>query len=1688
MLIDGMDQAKFRCPRNLRASATFANLSRPPLHMTGCVLIGVVETFYLLEADTKKDSNMVATCLAHCLDKGRRALELKGAGYGLPRHLIIAADNCSRENKNMHLATFGAYLISKGHFDSVEFQFMLTGHTKNELDQRFSSVATTLRQASTLESPSQFSNWLSSHLEPVLGSQLCVEVLSATWDFQSWFASFQLSMKGLTATHLEPDTNHCWRMMLRKNLEPHATVVCHNSAWSDLPEDPNDVVLLMLPAHLHKKLKQDDLQVSERRKWSEEVLIDYRKAAKAVAADPWRLFEAQKWLEDLCDENQAMTEKQPPLLAMVHEDGQFQDHCLLPDFEDLFIEDPKPREIKVGKGKAKAAPKKRPAAAVERAAEDPTPYKRPAAAAGVLRRPAAGEAMSEGEAGVEGPAAREADHPPADDQARAFDMPKPAAAVMKRPARHVKQHVAKRPASLADSELDGSEKNQEGQTYQDFVADCALEYREYKDDTTSYKTFNPETGKHESVKPDSWDVFLASALAEGGWKKTCGVWWAAKQTLYIVDKLEKERKRAKTVKLESSGTEPTDDDGGEDVEMLAHAPLEPNQKWVDMMKEALDGQPGGPAVYLTKLFPSDVEKTSFSKWLFPERSDICYHHKSEIPHVQEQQMAQTPPLALHIAAFGWEDGCGVKPPPGRDLALQLMDWFCKDGFVTSGEPILIAQPLGLQTSVLEAPWQGSDDTSADQCLKPFTVGYIKGRARMTSILALLGLIYSHEESFDFRSQWPQLYDSLSVIWVHHLRQSTKEDEVLCNMKLSMRGSLRKACNVVQMASMIKRLMAEGGTDYPSFVRRFNSQTVQSHQIRGRKAAALKLLFESDVLDAILTHVNNLGWPDSAWTEENLSSKRLFTGHQFPAKTKKWMCRVRVTDDSLRLMTSRVHFTKEHPVPNMPSKKDDSGAMEAVAEKAAALTSLAAEFCSEHPVSIEVVREKVLEEWARGCERIDCELTAALLEKNEGFQVGQSMPCFKALLEDNIFKAPVSSTQEVALRSALKKDEYEMVIKKMDYDRKVYEIWQQKCTSVSVARQHARQEHFVAEHAKVVESVEGFVDGCVRLPCWENMKGADSLIPQILAFRQDMLKKLRTQSTAAVDVPTVVLMNWTAPCLLAASRQKDHSNVLAWALHDNTNSCGVIFSPTFSWNKGKTFLEEHAAMQVLLSGGHNLDFQFSLLFSERCDQRDTRPLLYPARFAFPGYVVDLQKSNLFFQSELRKAGRTEPCKQLPAKDLKEMEDLAADSLPTSTSSNFISGAAKHCQLGLPAAEEVIRKIFAGPDLEQVPAVIVLDLFPRVGDFTHAFCKVRSSIPGTSIFYVGVVEKAKDLEWLRVSLVDDLVEKAKGGQFQFPGQRAYQKDIPSDLLEALPQFPILNLLVTSGEGEFRKLQIPKPLVQKWRTDSDFGDEFGTWLDNFCEKYSVAENEQTSQTSPNKNKRDGEEPENPTPVKKNKVEEVGPEFILANDKVQETLLFEAKLQGKDSLSFQIRTGHQLFVVNSTPSELSVKPGTALVGFGRGSFKLVKDNEVLSEKAMVFEMSSESLVSLNGVVSTVSEVLAKQRETKPSAEVCYHKATLVPDKLGVYDFRVTHKVAFVPAAAGKNDADQGSGTGKDDPVSASNIAAREPSSTFQGMHSMSLVWHVKWTVKGLQPVKVMLHCMKQLVLPAGQCCKVRT
>ena len=107
-----------------------------------------------MDSDRAKDSNMNCTVMSRVLDLVR---EKNPPEYALPRGLIVAADNTAREGKNQYVANFLSYLTTQEKFETVQEEFFRVGHTHNEQDQRFSSVATILSRARTLESPEDFS-------------------------------------------------------------------------------------------------------------------------------------------------------------------------------------------------------------------------------------------------------------------------------------------------------------------------------------------------------------------------------------------------------------------------------------------------------------------------------------------------------------------------------------------------------------------------------------------------------------------------------------------------------------------------------------------------------------------------------------------------------------------------------------------------------------------------------------------------------------------------------------------------------------------------------------------------------------------------------------------------------------------------------------------------------------------------------------------------------------------------------------------------------------------------------------------------------------------------------------------------------------------------------------------------------------------------------------------------------------------------------------------------------------------------------------------------------------------------------------------------------------------------------------------------------------------------------------------
>ena len=143
--IDGMDQAKFKVPRNLKSSSAFEKLWRPTLHVVGAIVYGYYETYFIMNADQRKDSNMNMTII--CILFDLLWDDFKDTPHHLPRNLAVGFDNTARESKNQWFALFLAYLRTTRKFDGTGSQNLTMGHSHNRQDQIFSSTATLLSSA-----------------------------------------------------------------------------------------------------------------------------------------------------------------------------------------------------------------------------------------------------------------------------------------------------------------------------------------------------------------------------------------------------------------------------------------------------------------------------------------------------------------------------------------------------------------------------------------------------------------------------------------------------------------------------------------------------------------------------------------------------------------------------------------------------------------------------------------------------------------------------------------------------------------------------------------------------------------------------------------------------------------------------------------------------------------------------------------------------------------------------------------------------------------------------------------------------------------------------------------------------------------------------------------------------------------------------------------------------------------------------------------------------------------------------------------------------------------------------------------------------------------------------------------------------------------------------------------------------
>ena len=120
--------------------------------------------------------------------------------------------------------------------------------------QRFSTAGSRLSAAPTLEDPSEFVNYIAKNVPSVGGRAVVAQTLEGARDFTDLLKPLGLQIKGLAATHAEPDAVHLWRILPRWMLQ--SAGFQNDSVQRQLPEwafieDSDHGAILLTKTFMH---------------------------------------------------------------------------------------------------------------------------------------------------------------------------------------------------------------------------------------------------------------------------------------------------------------------------------------------------------------------------------------------------------------------------------------------------------------------------------------------------------------------------------------------------------------------------------------------------------------------------------------------------------------------------------------------------------------------------------------------------------------------------------------------------------------------------------------------------------------------------------------------------------------------------------------------------------------------------------------------------------------------------------------------------------------------------------------------------------------------------------------------------------------------------------------------------------------------------------------------------------------------------------------------------------------------------------------------------------------------------------------------------------------------------------------------------------------------------------------------
>ena len=278
---------------------------------------------------------------------------------------------------------------------------------------------------------------------------------------------------------------------------------------------------------------------------------------------------------------------------------------------------------------------------------------------------------------------------------------------------------------------------------------------------------------------------------------------------------------------------------------------------------------------------------------------------------------------------------------------------------------------------------------------------------------------------------------------------------------------------------------------------------------------------------------------------------------------------------------------------------------------------------------------------------------------------------------------------------------------------------------------------------------------------------------------------------------------------------------------------------------------------------------------------------------------------------------------------------------------------------------------------------------------------------------------------------------------------------------------------------QLFLPVAMVREWQDHATCGPEFKVWMETFLSKHGklIDPDEEKKKQEEESNKRSGDNSSTSGPSpKKPRLEAadaVGKEYYVVVADIQQPLIQEVKLEEKHAHSAPAWWRH-CFFGEHVRARHGLEATLALLCLAMEATGILKEGQEANEKSIELQFaSSEDLVVLGGSMQKLGQVLKDMREKKPDCRICYFDIVEDPQSVGAFTLKATHRVIFQ-----KKDGEEGQ-------IGKHNLGMKLP---FRSSPLLKVIWHVRWTTKGLTPVKPACHVMGQVNLASEEALRLHS